>query len=556
MADHPAVALAYCTDVLSGEIPACQWVQRACRRHVDDLGRQEDPAFPYRFDPGRANVVCEFLELLPHTKGEWLTRHELLRLEPWQVFITCTVFGWVRKADGLRRYREVYIEVPRKNGKSQWSAAVGLYMLACDREGAAEVYSGATNEKQAWEVFRPALFMARHTEGLRRRFGVKHSATSVYIEATGARFVPIVGNPGDGPSPHLAIVDEFHEHPSPAQYDSHKTGMGARSQPLMWVITTAGVDLAGPCYDKRNQVQKVLEGTIENDELFGIVYTLDPEDDWKEFSNWKKANPNYGVSVREDYLLGQYRDALQRSSVQNTIRTKHLNQWMNARVGWMNLAAWAECEDPGTRLNDYRGARAWVAVDLASKVDVAALVVLLEDGELYRVFGRFYLPEAAADGEDRAHYRGWAADGWLTLTPGNVIDYQFIEDDLAALKSQVEILSVPFDPFQATQFSVRMLDAGYPMIEVGATVKNFSEPMKEVEKLVLEGKLRHDGNPVLTWMISNVVNRPDQKDNVYPTKERPENKIDGAVALIMAMNRALFDHQEVSVYETRGIHVF
>jgi phage terminase large subunit-like protein len=539
---HCRAAEQYALDVVSGGIAACKWARLACQRQLDDLERVKDPDWPYRFDLAKAEKICRFIENLPHIKGKWAGSE--IRLEPWQKFILTTTFGWVRKSDDLRRFREMYVEVPRKNGKSALVAGVGLFMFVEDGEAGAEVYSGATTEKQAWEVFRPARLMAKKAEGFQEHYGVRINASNICILDSAAKLEPMIGTPGDGASPHCAIVDEFHEHKSPEQYDTMITGMGARTQPLMAIITTAGYNLAGPCFDKRGQVLKILESVFDNEEIFGIVFTLDTEDDWTDFENWRKANPNFGVSVFEDYLRARHKEAMQRASRQNVIRCKHLNQWMNANTAWMDMVAWGKCEDRDLTIERFKGSPCWLALDLASKIDLAELVQLFrfqgEQGEdHYAAFCRHYLPEEATEPEDKAHYAGWAKDGWLTTTGGNVIDYGYIEEHMQAIKSEFEVIEVAYDPFQATQLATRMMAEDFPMVEVGATVRNFSEPMKELEKLVIAGRFHHNGDPVLTWMMSNVVARLDKKDNIYPNKERPENKIDGPVAIIMALSRAL-----------------
>lgn len=451
------------------------------------------------------------------------------------------------------------------------AACIGLYMLTEDREPGSEVYSGAGTEKQAMEVFRPARLMAMKAGGFKDHYGIEVGAMNLAVISTASKFEPIIGNPGDGASPHCAIVDEFHEHRTPNLYDTMITGMGSRTQPLVVIITTAGVDLAGPCYDKRGQVTNILERKdgFENEEVFGVIYTLDdepytiegksfPADDWTDFTCWGKANPNAGVSILDDYLPTRHREAMQRASRQNVIRCKHLNQWMNADVAWMNMVAWRKCADPGMRLNDFKGRRCYMALDLASKTDLSVLVILFPDEDengrkTCAVFVNHYLPEDATEGADKSHYAGWAKEGWLTLTPGNVTDYSYIADDMRDMKSRFEIIEVPYDPFQATYLATQLLDEGFPMVEYGATVKNFSQPMKELEALVLSGALRHDGNPVLTWEMSNVVAHTDRKDNIFPNKERAENKIDGPVAVIMALAREMVHREERSVYEDRGI---
>lgn len=252
----------YARNVVRGKIPACQFVIQACQRHIDDMAAEKSKKFRYRFDKDMAEKAAKFIQLLPHTKGEWAFKRMPITLEAWQLFIVCCAFGWVQKGSKLRRFREVYTEIPRKNGKSAISAGVALYCFTCDNEFGAEVYSGATTEKQAWEVFRPARLMCKRTPLLVEAFGIEVNASNLNRPEDGARFEPLIGNPGDGASPHCAIVDEYHEHPTDSLYTTMLTGMGARRQPLMWAITTAGYNIEGPCYDKRREVIEMLNGTV------------------------------------------------------------------------------------------------------------------------------------------------------------------------------------------------------------------------------------------------------------------------------------------------------
>ena len=309
--DYAAIARKYAADVDRGKIPAGKSIRLQCRRFLDELKRQRQNDFPFRFDTGKAARVCKFIERLPHSKGKWARAKETLRLEPWQVWILACTFGWLRKRDGLRRFRVLFVVVPRKNGKSALSAGVGLYMLCADGEFGAEVYSGATNEKQAWEVFGPARLMAQRTPPLLRRFGIEVAAKALAIPGDGSKFETIIGDPGDGQSPSCSIHDEYHEHADDGQVDTMQTGMGARDQPLQVKITTAGDNLAGPCYAAIQEEREKLAGIGHNggppldDETFFVEYTIDEGDDWKSEASLRKANPNYGVSVSGDFLLAR-----------------------------------------------------------------------------------------------------------------------------------------------------------------------------------------------------------------------------------------------------------
>ena len=546
-----AIAKQYAQSVVSGAIPACRWVQLACQRQLNDLARFKGKDSPYRFNPklsdrnGRgfhpADNLCAFIERLPHVKGP--LAGEPISLEPWQVFILTTVFGWVTP-DGKRRFRRSYIEVPRGNAKSTLSSAVALYMLAADHEGGAEVYSLATTRDQARIVFGDAQTMARRSPGFRTRFSVNVGAHNMHVLASGSKFEALSaeGSTLDGLNIHFGCVDELHAHKTRTVYDVVETGTGKRDNSLLWVITTAGSNRAGICYEVRTFVSKLLDGVFEDDTQFGIIYGLDDGDDWTSENALIKANPNWGISVRPEILGPLQAKAMQLPSAVNNFKTKHLNEWVNADTAWMDMRAWDACADTSLDIDNFIGQPCWIGLDLASKTDVAALILIFAHPEIadaYLTFGKYYLPEDTVHGAGNSQYSGWMRIDRLTVTPGNVIDFSWIEADLLDMASRFAIQAVAFDPFQATQLSTRMLGEGLPMIEVRPTVLNFSEPMKILEALVLQKKLAHDGDPVLTWMASNVVAHLDVKDNIYPRKERPENKIDGIVALIMALSRAI-----------------
>ncbi len=549
--NYAADAKRYAEQVVAGEILSCRWVQLACQRQLNDLARFKGKGSPYRFNPklvdrdGRsfypADNLCAFIERLPHVKGP--LAGESITLEPWQIFILSTVFGWV-KGDGKRRFRRSYIEVPRGNAKSTLSSAVALYMLAADGEGGAEVYSLATTRDQARIVFGDAQTMARRSAGFRSRFAVNVGAHNMHVLASGSKFEALSaeGSTLDGLNIHFGCVDELHAHKTRTVYDVVETGTGKRDNSLLWVITTAGSNRAGICYEARTFVTKLLNGVFEDDTQFGIVYGLDDGDDWTTENALVKANPNWGISVRPEILGPLQAKAMQLPSAVNNFKTKHLNEWVNADTAWMDMRAWDACGDSSLDIEAFTGQPCWVGLDLASKTDIAALMLMFQHPEIsdaYVVFGKYYLPEDTVQAAGNSQYPGWMRTGRLTVTPGNVIDFGWIEADLLDLVLRFAVQAVAFDPFQATQLSTRMLAEGLPMIEVRPTVLNFSEPMKTLEALVLQRKLVHDGDPVLTWMASNVVAHLDAKDNIYPRKERAENKIDGIVALIMALSRAI-----------------
>lgn len=542
----------YARQVVAGQIPACRYVRMACQRHLDDLIKSKNSDYPFKFDKRKAERVCQFVQLLIHTKGEWARRRERLILAGWQLFIFCSVFGWVKKSTNLRRFREVYNEVPRKNGKSAISAGVGHYMFNADGEYGAEVYCGATTEKQAFEVFTPAKVMAEQLPNLRNKFGMSVWAKKL-TRIDGSKFEPVIGNPGDGASPSLGIADEYHEHEDSALYDTLLTGMGSRQQPLMWAITTAGFHIDGPCYDMRDRVIQMLEAGGD-DELFGIIYTIDDDDDWTDEATLIKANPNYGVSVSGDFLRAQQVRAMKRARYVNAFKTKHLNVWVAGKQAFFNMEKWKECEDINLKVDDYYGDDCYLGFDLARKLDLVTRVrvfrrIINNQSHYYCVAPAFWVPEdQVSDNDDRKLselFKGWVESGVLWTCDGAEIDYRDILEDAKDVHVESPVLQSAIDPHGAAQLSHSLDDEDLTPVTITQNYTNLSDPMKELEAAILAGRFHHDGNPIITWCISNVVGKhiPGNDDVVRPIKETASKKIDGAVALIMAIGRAMDDHE-------------
>lgn len=540
----------YARDVVAGRIVACRFVKLACERHLNDLAEEKSRKFKYRFDRKKAEKACKFIQYLPHTKGEWALKRMLITLEPWQLFIVASAFGWVRKKSGVRRFREVYTEVPRKNGKSAISAGVGVYTFAADNEFGAEVYSGATTEKQAWEVFRPARLMCKRSPDMLAHFGIQVNAGNMNRPTDGARFEPLIGNPGDGQSPSCAIVDEYHEHQDDSLYTTMLTGMGARTQPLLWTITTAGYKIDGPCYDKRREVIEMLEGTTPNDELFGVIYTIDDGDDWTDPAVLRKANPNLGVSVREDYLISQQQRAINNPRFVNTFKTKHLNLWVSSKVAFFNMERWRQCEDTSLDLEEFEGMECVLGLDMARKLDLNSMARLFWrdiDGKrhYYSVSPKFWVPEDTVFESDNRRlaerYQKWVASGHLTPTEGAEVDYREILAECLEANHIAQVIECPIDPHGATGLAHHLDDEGLQPVTITQNYTNMSDGMKELEAAINSGRFHHDGNPVMTDSVMNVVAKylPGNDDVMRPIKEHTDSKIDGAVALIMAIGRVM-----------------
>ncbi len=527
----------------------------ACERHLGDLDREESDDFPYVYNHYKANHICEFAERMVHIKGKWAKSLPgslpLIKLEDWQCFLLGAAFGWLRKSDKLRRFRELYAEIPRKNSKSTLGAIIGLYMLVADDEPGAEVFAGATSIDQANAVFKPAWLMVHRNDEFRDHWGLELGGTEknpgpIVQLSTGSRFAPIIGKPGDGDSPSCAIIDEYHEHATSVMYDAMKTGMGSRTQPMRVVITTAGVDTSGPCYDKHLEAEKVLDGTLENDELFTVVFAADPKAKWEDFEVWKTVNPNFGVSVFEDYLRSQLRDALQSPSQQSINRTKHLNQWMTAGAAWMNMVTWDACKDETLEMSQFVGKRCWLGADLAAKIDIASLAFIFEAPWGWAFFCKHYLPEDVIELPENAHYRKWRDDdrSWLTQTAGARTDLKRVEDDIKDAAKIYRVQALAFDQKEASYLISNVQTwASFECWDIPQSPVHMSEPMKEMEAVIYEKQIRHQGDPILTWMMGNVVKKQgrsgDTLKSYYPTRQSAKNKIDGVVAGIMALSRAM-----------------
>jgi phage terminase large subunit-like protein len=543
-------------------IPACEYVRLACRRHLSDIEKSKSKDYPYRFVGAKGDKICEFAENMIHIKGVWAGKP--IVLQDWQCFMLAVPFGWERKSDYQRRFRELFALIPRKNSKSTLAAIIGNYMLTADGEQGAEVYSGATSEKQALEVFRPAWLMVDKNPEFRSHFGLELGGSfknplMIYQTDNGGRFEPLIGKPGDGAAPSCAIVDEYHEHQTSELYDAMDTGMGSRAQPMLVVISTAGTDTSSPCYDKYLDAIKILDGTRERDDSFVIIWEADKEDDWTDFEVWKKVNPNYGVSVLESYLQSQHKKALEDAGKQNIITCKHLNRWSNASEAWMNMVKWGACYRPELTIEQCAEYPCWAALDLASKIDMCSLPLLFKLPDGWAVFCKHYLPEETVKKSENDHYRRWAAEKWLTVTSGARTDFHKIEDDLEALAAKYKIQELAFDPREATYLIQEIQSwADFECVEITQSPALISQPMKEVEAEIYAGRLHHINDPVFNWMMGNVVKKTarggGQVKYYFPTKQKAENKIDGPVALIMAMSRAMVAPSESSqsIYETRG----
>lgn len=569
-------AARYQAGVLSGEIPACKWVRLACERNRRDLDRQGTEGFPYEFDAKAANKVCQVIERFPHIKGPKAKRvsrggklvWQTITLEDWQCWILCTVFGWKRE-DGTRRFRTVLILVPRKNAKSTITAGVGLYMLTADGESGAEVHSAATTRDQAKIVAETAYVMAERSPEFCQFFGVLprgRMSTRLDVPATAGSMGPLSADAGtlDGLNPHAALVDELHAHKTRHVWDVLESAMGARAQPLLWAISTAGASIGGICYEVMSYLHKVLEQVHADETFFGINYTIDEGDAWDDPASWRKANPNYGVSVHPEDMERAAAAARQSPAAINNFLTKRLNVWVQAESPWMSMSAWHACADPSLTWEDFQEAVTYVAVDVAQSRDIAAVVAIgrrRSDGKVL-MKGKYFLPEAAVAQSPVAQMSGWVRSGDLIETPGPVTDYENLEREVLATVEATKAQAACFDRALAVHLMQVLQSKLGPdgVIEIPQNVQTLDPAMKEMERLVLAGEFIHDGNGCLNWMMSNVVVQRNHKDEIYPRKaggKDSPNKIDGPVAGMMGLTRLLVQPvKSESVYASRGLRTF
>lgn len=549
----------YVRDVLSGEQLACKWVKLACERYVRDLKYGEDRGL--QFDEDVAHKLLKFFARCKHSKGEWAGQP--LILEPWQQFVIGSLFAWKRE-DGLRRFRTGYIEVARKNGKTTaFLAATGLYLLLADGEPGAEIYSAATKRDQARISHAEATRMAKASPLIRKIVNIVRD--NIHIMDTASKFEPLGADSDtmDGLNVHGALIDEIHAHKTSGVWDVLETATGSRRQPLTVAVTTAGYDRQSLCWNLHEYTEKVLTNTIQDDSWFGIIYTLDEDDEWEDEDVWVKANPNLGICKKRDDMRRLAEKAKEMPSRLNAFQRLHLNIWTQAETKWIPREHWDEC---GTAVDadGLRGRIAYGGLDLASTADIAAWVLVFPpqvEQEPYQVLCRFFIPEWAMHErtrKDRVPYEAWVRQGYIAATPGNVIDYDFILAQIDEDMQAYDIQEVAFDAWGASRIQTQLMELGGEdfLVQFYQGYKSMSPAMKELEKVILGHQLAHSNNPVLTWMADNLVVRQDPAGNIKPDKEKSTEKIDGMVALVMALDRSVrHEAPKRSVYEDRGLEV-
>ncbi|MFI3080746.1 terminase large subunit [Streptococcus suis] len=514
------------------------------------------------YDKAKADRAVTFINNLSHTKGKWAgKRFDLL---PWQEQIVRDLFGIV-KEDGNRQFLTAYIEIPKKNGKSELAAAIALYLLYADNEASAEVYGAACDRNQASIVFDVAKQMVQMSRPLEKRSKIM-GATKRIVNYSNAGFYQVLSaetGTKHGLNVSGLVFDEIHAQPNRHLYDVLTKGSGdAREQPLFFIITTAGTDRNSICYELHTKALDILNGRKKDTSFYPVVYGLSDEDDWNDEANWLKANPSLGHTIGIDRVREAYQQALDNPAEENVFKQLRLNMWTSSSVAWIPEHIYAKGNDP-IQYESLKGRSCYAGLDLSSTSDITALVLVFPprfEEENYIVLPFFWLPEDTLElrcRRDHVLYDVWERQGYIKTTEGNVVHYGFIEKSIEDLSEIYHIKEIAYDRWNATQMVQNLEGMGLTMVPFGQGYKDMSPPSKELYKLMMEGKIQHGGHPVLKWMGQNVVMRQDPAGNIKPDKEKSVEKIDGIVALIMGLDRCIrHQTEEGSVYDERGILSF
>lgn len=528
----------YPVDVISGNVIAGKHIKKACERFFSLMDDDR-----YMFLEEKVDKVIRLYHHLRHFKG----RHsgKPFVLEPWQEWIIASIYGFYNKSDGSRLTQTVYIEVARKNGKTALAAGIGLNALINDDEDGAEVYFAANSKDQvkisAWPL----------CSNFAKAFDPKEKYLKVYRDTINfdktiswLKVLAADSTKLDGPNPSTFILDEYHAAKSNSLKAVLESGQGTRDNPLEIIITTAGFDKLGPCYELRTTATEILNGLKEDDSFFMAIYSLDEKDDWKDEANWIKSNPNMDVTVKSSYLRKEVRKAMNTPSDEVNVKTKNLNMWCDSSDVWIPddyiLACSRKVDLADFTTND----DCFAGIDLSSTSDLTCVSFMIpKDGKLY-FKTLYYLPEEALETKkNKEQYSEWVRLGFLKLTPGNVVDYDYILDDILSVDKRLYIVKVGYDSWNATQFVINATDKGLPMEPVSQSIGNFNRPTKEMERVILSGNVVIDNNPITRFCFRNVVMKLDHNGNTKPSKEYRDKKIDGVISMIEAMGVCLMTPQ-------------
>ena len=511
-------------------------------------------------DEKKAQHAVDFINCLKHTKGQW--RGVPFDLLPWQDKIIRDIFGTV-KQNGYRQYNTAYIEIPKKNGKSELAAAVAILMACGDGEWGAEVYGCASDRQQASIVFDVAVDMVDQCPALRKRIKPVMSVKRLVYKPTNSFYQVLSAEAytKHGLNVHAVVFDELHAQPNRELYDVMTKGSGdARRQPLFFLITTAGTDRNSICYEVHQKAVDLLEGRKIDPTFYPVIYGIEDDADWGLEANWYRANPSLGHTIDIEKVRSAHQSAKENPAEENLFRQLRLNQWVKQSVRWMPMEKWDACDAPAD-MEALNGRACYGGLDLSSTTDITAFVLVFPprtDDEKYAVLPFFWIPEDSLKlrvRRDHVPYDVWQQQGYIKTTEGNVVHYGFIETFIEELNTRYQIKEIAFDRWGAVQMIQNLEGMGFTVVPFGQGYKDMSPPSKELMKLTLENKLAHGGHPVLRWMMDNIFVRTDPAGNIKPDKEKSTERIDGAVAMVMALDRAIRNENRASVYDERGILV-
>lgn len=545
----------YAEDIVDGRITACKKHKQACERFLNEIELIPNDDYPYYFDGDELYRFYRWARMFKHTKG--ILAGQPIELTDFQLFVVGNIFCWKRKENHLRRFRKAYIQLARKNAKSQLLALIASYECFLSPEQS-EVYIAGWGREQSSIVYNEVLAQVQACDLLKGKYTdsygrIRHKKSGSIIQPLSKE----ARKTGDGKNPSLAVIDEYHVHETSEIYDVLVSGMVARQNPLIVVITTAGFNLDSPCYTEYQYVSKILDpdSPIENDEYFVMICELDKDDDIKDERNWIKANPI--VATYEEgmnFLRSELQTALDVPEKMRSFLTKNMNIWVDQKDnGYIPLDKWRACATSKKIDLDVR--ECYIGVDLSKKIDLTSIsgVVPLGDGRFY-VWSHSFIPEdtlAEKRRTDKVPYDLWVEQGWITATPGAVVDYQFIQAYIKKLADEKlwDIKEICYDPYNATHFAQEMEAEGYTMVEIRQGIRTLSEPTKFFRELVFSGKIVHDDNPVLNWAVGNAVVRQDHNENIMLDKDKSTDRIDPLAAVINAMTRAMTRTETVDINE-------
>lgn len=522
----------YVEDVLNGKIVVGELIKLACQRFKDDLQRQD-----IYFNESVVDKAINFIGTLKHFMGKSSGKH--FKLENWQQFIIANIVGWYWKDNDTRRFTSSYIEVSRKNGKTALAAALCLYYLIADGEDGAEVDLAANSKEQAKIAFEFCSSFSKQLDPKGKYLKPYRDNVQFALNNSKLKVFAADDSKLDGFNASFGLIDEYHAAKNSKVRDVIKSSMGMRNNPHLCTITTAGFDKTLPCYKLRSTSIEILNKLKTDDSMFIAIYSLDDKDDWTDKDNWVKCTPNLNVTVTSKYIKEQVQSAINNPSEEVGVKTKTLNLWCDVADVWLP-ESYIVRASKDIHLEDFRDCECYIGVDLSATSDLTAVSYLIEKDNIYYFKTDYYLPESAlVDKPDRETYKLWKQQGLITITTGNVTDYDYITNDIVAASNILNIQKIGYDKWNATQWAIHATEIGLPLEEYPQTMGNFNRPTKELERLILSGNTVIDNNEITRWCFRNVELKSDYNGNVKPNKGIKSKKIDGVIAIIQALGMYL-----------------